>query len=208
MAKNYFPSNDSEFLTWFRNFLDKLKNNYAAELEVPGNVVSQLESDFNEAKSRLDELQAAKTKAQSATEAKNTAFGNIQNYMRDQVAIIKRHSKYTNTIGEDLGMIAPKPISKDNIPPGTKPSFLPTVMLDRVRLDWTKSFFSGVAIYGRRGSEQNFTLLARDTKSPYDDARPLLTPEQPESREYRMHYLLDDDEVGEWSDVVKVVCLF
>jgi hypothetical protein len=206
-TRNYFPSNDSEFITWFRNFIDKLKNIYAAVLEISTTLITQFETDITEAQTKLDELQTARTKAQAATQAKAAAFEAMQKRVRDTVVIMKRHTKFTQTVGEDLGIVTAKPLSRANIPAGTKPTFVATVMNDKVRLDWAKGEFDGVAIYGKRGSETGFTFLGRDNKSPYDDKRPSLVADQPEAREYRMQFLLSDEEVGEWSDIIRVICI-
>jgi hypothetical protein len=206
-SKNYFPLNDSEFLIWFQNYFTKLKTNYTTDLAVSDGEIDQLESEKNDATNILNELQAARAKVQSLTETKNSIFEKVQKHVRDMTVILKRRDKYTAAIGEDLGVIGPKPLSKSNIPAGTKPTFQAIVMSDKVRLDWVKGEFSGVAIYSKRGSETNFTFLSRDNRSPYDDTRHMIVADQPEAREYRMHYLLGDDEVGDWSDIVRVVCL-
>ncbi|MDI6780047.1 MAG: hypothetical protein QME25_07655 [Bacteroidota bacterium] len=52
-----------------------------------------------------------------------------------------------------------------------------------------------------------FTKLGKDTISPFEDNRRNSAPEIPEVRIYRMRYLKGDDEVGNWSDEVKIVCL-
>jgi hypothetical protein len=38
------------------------------------------------------------------------------------------------------------------------------------------------------------------------DNRPCLTPGKPETREYRAIYVVDDVEVGQFSDVLVVTC--
>ncbi|MEW6160073.1 MAG: hypothetical protein AB1813_21800 [Verrucomicrobiota bacterium] len=75
-----------------------------------------------------------------------------------------------------------------------------------VELTFNKEPYQGVAIYSKREGETQFTFLARDTYAPYNDSRPCLVTGKPELREYRAIYLLADDEVGQFSDVVIVVC--
>jgi len=115
---------------------------------------------------------------------------------------------YREAIGEDLD-IEP---STDGRPRAARivemrPTFQATVLPDKVRLDWVKGESDGVVVQCKRGAEANFSALDKDTKSPYDDGRRNLTPEQPETRIYRMRYLSGDQEVGAWSDEVRVLCM-
>jgi len=75
-----------------------------------------------------------------------------------------------------------------------------------VQLDFDKSVSDGVNIYAKRGDEPDFTFLARDTASPYIDNRPLLVATKPELREYKCVYVLNDEEIGLFSDDVVVNC--
>ncbi|MBI5215382.1 MAG: hypothetical protein HY960_06475 [Ignavibacteriae bacterium] len=53
-----------------------------------------------------------------------------------------------------------------------------------------------VVIYSMRGVETTYTMLDRDTRSPFDDSRPNLVPGVPEQRKYKYVYFLNDEEVG------------
>lgn len=74
----------------------------------------------------------------------------------------------------------------------------------RVRLQWKKRRMSGVRVYGRLAGQTEWQLLGTDTRSPYEDRRPLQTPGVPELREYRLRYLKDDDELGPYSNLQTV----
>ena len=54
--------------------------------------------------------------------------------------------------------------------------------------------------------DADFVFLARDTASPYIDHRPLLVATKPELREYKCVYVLNDEEIGLFSDEVVVNC--
>ena len=75
-----------------------------------------------------------------------------------------------------------------------------------VELDFDKSISDGVNIYSNRGTEADFTFLARDTVQPYVDNRPLLAAGKPELREYKCVYVQSDAEIGLFSDEVVVNC--
>jgi hypothetical protein len=67
-----------------------------------------------------------------------------------------------------------------------------------------------------RDGDADFVFLARDTApalpksdeggSPYIDNRPLLVATKPELREYKCVYVLNDEEIGLFSDKVVVNC--
>ena len=121
---------------------------------------------------------------------------------------LKRHVAYTDAIGEDIGIVPPAAGAPGSTASAVaKPGLQATILADKVRLDWVKGEWDGVVVQSKRGSETAFTTLGRDTVSPYEDARPGLTADTPESRTYRMRYLSGDEETGIWSDEVKVVCL-
>jgi hypothetical protein len=75
-------------------------------------------------------------------------------------------------------------------------------------MDWVKGQFDGVVVQSKRGAETSFTFLDKDTKSPYEDMRHNINPDQHEARTYRMRYLMNDQEIGLWTDEIKVYCLF
>ena len=77
-------------------------------------------------------------------------------------------------------------------------------MPDQVRIDWVKSIFDGVVIYGSYDG-QNFLRLDKDNRSPYEDIRKNRTNNVPETRYYKVRFLLKDKEVGMESDVAKTL---
>jgi hypothetical protein len=62
-----------------------------------------------------------------------------------------------------------------------------------------------VNIYGRLAGQSAWTLLGRDSESPYLDQRPLANPAVPEKREYMARGVVNDVEIGVDSDIVTVV---
>lgn len=75
-----------------------------------------------------------------------------------------------------------------------------------VELAFSKSKSDGVNLYSQRDGEAGFVFLARDTSSPYVDNRPLLAAGKPEVRRYKTIYVLNDQEIGQFSDEVTVTC--
>jgi hypothetical protein len=71
-----------------------------------------------------------------------------------------------------------------------------------VRIEFVKGAFDGVVIEGRRKEETQWTMLGTDNYSPYLDTRPPRIAGESEVREYRLRYLLKDEPVGDWSDII------
>ena len=72
-----------------------------------------------------------------------------------------------------------------------------------VLIRFKKNRHQGVWIEGQAGAETDWTYLAIDTGSPYNDARPLKVAGQPEKRRYRL-CLWDGDPTRVWSPVFEV----
>lgn len=73
-----------------------------------------------------------------------------------------------------------------------------------VILDWVRGRFDGVDVElsadGSTWAKGDF-----DTRSPFEDRRPLRTPGQPEQRYYHLRYRLKDVAYGQYSEVVQAV---
>ncbi|MBS4027977.1 MAG: hypothetical protein KGZ58_04990 [Ignavibacteriales bacterium] len=202
---DYIPRTNAEFVVWLNNVVNKVPN-HAATLGITNDQITQLQNDLQESTAKLNELNGLKATLQSLTQIKNEVFRKARKHARDIGILSKRSEAFTDAIGEDLGIIPPKPpLAKgdDEI----KPEFVATVLTDGIRIDWTKDRYSGVVIQSRRGAETENATLDKDTQPPYEDKRKNLAPNVPEARYYRIRYLDGDVEIGNWSDEVRVVCL-
>ncbi len=205
--KDYYPKTDERFLVWFDNFIDKAQV-HAATIGLTPADITQFQNDFTDAAKQVTDVENSRTTTQALVKKKNDLFDQVEKLIRDKVVILKRQSGYTKSIGEDLGVVPAEAGLGKGLPiENIKPSFAPTIMPDRVRLDWVKSEFDGVVIQCKRGNEINFSLLGKDNVSPYEDMRPSNNPDTPETRIYRMRYLIKDNEVGQWSDESRIICL-
>jgi hypothetical protein len=87
---------------------------------------------------------------------------------------IKTHPAYTESIGEQLGVEAPATASSTHVVAGAGPRPILTedgVLNGEVTIGFLKKGFTGVEIRTRRGTETEYSFLARDTESPYVDTR-------------------------------------
>jgi hypothetical protein len=125
--------------------------------------------------------------------------------LRQLVQRIQAAPGYTEAIGMNLGIVGPPPPAP--IPAAlAKPTARATAIPgSEVQVGFNKGDFDGVLVEGRRTGETTWTQLGTDYFSPYSDMRPPLEAGKPETREYRLRYLLRDEPVGEWSDIVAAV---
>lgn len=118
------------------------------------------------------------------------------------VQVIKANPNYTEAIGLQLGIVGAEDASENPVP-----TF--TLKVERgescevVKIVFRKYGRPGVAIYCRRGGGA-WELLAIDLASPYLDARPLLAPTVPETREYRLQYYEAEAPVGDFTAIASV----
>jgi hypothetical protein len=201
--RNFLPTTDAQLNFWLSNFASKI-GDVAAALNITPEQVAQFETDRVNLEARLKEVQTKKTAYQSSVAEKDFVRDAIVKRIRDTAVIIKRHANYTETIGEDLGIVPPELPALPGGNENAMPSFQAVLLPDRIRLDWVKDVFDGVMVQSKRGSETTFTPLGTDSISPYEDTRANLVAGVPEIRIYRMRYLLKDEEVGQWSDEKRI----
>lgn len=119
-----------------------------------------------------------------------------------QIAHLKTHAGYNETIGQDLKIIGTESEAEHPVP-----EFKTTVEdgpeCQCARLDFIKHGHDGVYIESRRNGGP-WEFLAIDTRKPYLDARPLLVSGQAEMREYRMRFWDGGEPNGDWTPVQKV----
>ncbi len=118
--------------------------------------------------------------------------------LRRLVQNIKSRPAYTDTIGQDLGIVSGSASAGPEAPTLT----LLSSTAGAVTLGWNKGGWTGVKVQGRTGAGGGWTDLGVDLFSPYVDTRPLSAPGQPETREYRACYLDGDDAQPTWSQAL------
>ncbi|TRX35233.1 hypothetical protein [Flavobacterium restrictum] len=113
---------------------------------------------------------------------------------------IKAHQSYTTAIGQNLGieMTNTQKVNLDSAQPTLK-----TVMRGgQVNLLWKKGKFGGILI--EKDSGAGFVTLDKDFHPDFIDNSTMPAQGQSAVWKYRAIYLLNDEKVGLWSDVVTV----
>lgn len=227
MAKgNYLPEGDSEKVTWLNNFSSKFSG-YSVLLGFTDDEVTGISKDAAMFAYCVMIVVLFKTEKQERVKYKNLvsngAIGTpiddfpslptipappdavpagIFKRLAKTVQRIKNHPKYTDAIGRDLGIIG----AEDTFDEDTyKTELTAEVFPGSVRISFTKGDVEAVNIYSRPEGETDWVFLATDHHSPYNDTRPLADPNTPETREYMGMGVIDDEEIGQPSDIVSAV---
>jgi hypothetical protein len=117
------------------------------------------------------------------------------------VSRIKASSAYTTSIGEDLGIIGDETTFDEG---AYAPEIKGETTPDGAKVKFTKKGVDGINVYSRSKGDSTWEKLAFDSSSPYLDARPLQTPGTPEVREYRGRGVINDVEIGQFSDIISI----
>ncbi|MBA3350925.1 MAG: hypothetical protein H0U23_00600 [Blastocatellia bacterium] len=220
----YFPNRIGDRIMWLKNYRNKLPNYQAAlGYSAPDVTATQADADyiiylyetwhpatrtFAEGASaylrqvlhstgpitnRPEFVLPAAPPAPAAVElgALRRIFGFVKN--------LKTRAGYTESIGEDLGIIG----AESEEDPNAIPSVKHEVRSGEVVLPFRKKGHMGVWIEGQVGDETAWSFLAIDTSNPYNDTRPLKVPGQPETRRYRLCYW-DDGPSNAWTNIIEV----
>lgn len=123
--------------------------------------------------------------------------------LRNLVQRIQLAPAYTEEIGVDLGITGTE--GRGPSAPDSSPK--PTVRArstgpGAVQVDFSKERFDGVLVESLREGDDGWQSLGLDSYSPYIDERPPKSAGKPETRQYRVRYMLRDQPTGEWSDIV------
>ena len=109
---------------------------------------------------------------------------------------IKASPNYTEAIGHDLGIIGSEHIID---PASMKPVLKLVFEGAAVQVQWIKGHAGAVRI--EKDSGAGFQFLAIDSVPDYTDTTPITAAA---TWKYRAMYIINDELVGQWSDVVSI----
>jgi hypothetical protein len=175
-------------------------------------VLLQLESDRDELKAYRDNIFSGNPKGTAADyptvgisplPALNIGVKpGIISRNREFYNFLKGHPNRTNESLADLGIITvtpPKVVTAD-LRPGLK---VTAKINDRIEVSFSKQGQTAIRLQMRRGTA-DWISLGDPTSSPFTD-NTASTGGNPEKREYRGVYMLKNEIVGQYSDIVTIV---
>ena len=227
MTTSYFPSTEAARLAWVMNYRDKLP--------VHGPKVGLGEAEIVNTQSELhfylwmhrDYYPPSQADAKESTVYRNfmdTGSGTVTHFppprtpipdpppvplpgiltrLFAQIAGIKSRLDFNDYIGNELGIIASGDTTAHPWPEFSL-HYEQGPDVRRVSIHFTKYGHDGVWIESRIiGGE--WLALGADNAKPHYDTRPLLDPNLPEVREYRLRWWDKGEPNGEFSPIQKIV---
>ena len=185
-----YLSEDSNYLSWAINSHLKIDTN-KKDWTLFKNILKKGEENITS--------NPAPTAPKLDSEPKIVAPGVIYRFTT-MVNRIKAHPNYTTSIGQNLGIeqTAPPPLNRDTAQPVLK-----AVMRGgKVNLLWKKGRYSGILL--EKDSGNGFVVLDRDFTPPFVDNSQLPASGESAIWMYRASYLMKDEKVGVWSDIVTI----
>lgn len=215
MAKTYyFPKKIGDQRNWLENYRTQIGTVGPALGMTAGEVTDNTDA-ADAIIDSIDATTAAENTYKQKVSDKDAAMKtNFNDLIRPAVQRLKTSPSYTEGAGDLLGINGPESgFDPDTFKPTGKAELFP----GEVKLSFKKSQADGVYIYSRTltsgdsdpsnpspSDEAEFNIIALDLHSPYVDNRPLATPGKPEVREYYFRAMLNDQKIGQPSDIIKV----
>ena len=216
----YMPSDDAGKAAWLANFSSKLPT-YQGPLGLTAAEITAVAADntffayaFNAQTQISSYAQQWTTFKNAARDGKAASLGNAPVvpatggatavapgiFLRTAalVARIKKQPGYTESIGQALKIIGAEQTVDLT---AMKPALTAKQEAGGVVVGWTKQEMDAVEILVDRGA--GFVFLAIDTVPDYTDTQSLPAG-QSALWKYKAIYRLNDERVGQWSDVVSV----
>jgi len=199
--KDFIKKTDSLLVAWCTNFKTQI-DIAATSMGLDQQFVTLQKSICDNITTAIANTDLAKNDYKVKVDIKQSIIADGIQQLRGAANQIKSNSKYTDGIGQSLGIVGTPdaPIDTQN--------FKPTITLalghGYVIVKFTKKGIEGVNVYSRLQGSATWTFLAHDTHSPYDDHRMLATAGAPENREYMVIGALNDSEIGVPSDIASI----
>ncbi|HMJ92058.1 MAG TPA: hypothetical protein VK530_19710 [Candidatus Acidoferrum sp.] len=149
----------------------------------------------------IDALTAAEAAFNMAKFQARTGKAGTDTSLREAIRQWKVATGWTEAMAATLAVLSG---STEFDPDTYKPEFTVKVIGGEIRIDWIRKGVQAVHIYCRLRGTTGWTKLALDTNSPYVDGAPLAQPGVPETREYMLRGVMDDQEIGLDSDIQSV----
>jgi hypothetical protein len=121
--------------------------------------------------------------------------------IRNMVGRIKRHSAYNQSMGEDMGIVGDEQTIDI---PNLKPVLKSRLDAERPLIIWNKGAADRINIYVDRKDGAGFVFLATDSYPDYLDTFTLPAGQNSAVWDYKARYLIGDEPVGLFSDIISV----
>jgi hypothetical protein len=197
---SYLPSRQAELAAWEDNFIAKISEVVLA-VGMPATAADEITAKVTAHQDTFAAMNEKKAEVAAASKKNEIQKDATLADLSEFIGLLKAQPNYTDDLGKMIGVVRPEGGEKNM---ENKPVLDLSMEGGVITIKFKKHGMTGIKIYSKRGTETEFSFLAIDTASPYNDTRPNLITGQPEKREYMAYYLDKDDQVGLPSDVISV----
>lgn len=199
----YYPVLEGDVPPFYDNAVKKLNDTYGAKYSIDHAVITNLETHNTQIPLKIAKAENDRQTAQASTVIKQEELSAAKKELLWVFKKIEEAPNFDEQDAEDLGMRRIKtPIDLNKVKPVITKI---TLLSDKVIFDWIKGELHGIIVESSYDGN-TFTFLDKDQKSPFDDTRKNKVENTAETRYYKFRYLYNDQPVGEYTDVIKVVC--
>jgi hypothetical protein len=223
--KTFIPSADKDKAVWLKNFANKISV-YQPTLGLTAAEVASVQADSVIFTYTIDMVEIYKNDTQKRVSFKNIlGYGEIGTPLpvfpanptlavppalvaagifkriAKLVQKIKNTATYNDSIGQDLGIVAPEG-SVDTL--DMKPELKGALDAGRPLIKWKKKNASSIDIYVDRKDGKEFIFLANDSQPDYIDTFEMPSGQTSVVWDYRGIYRIRDEQVGDFSEVLSI----
>ncbi len=199
----YYPEADAEVASYYDNVLKKMVP-LAAKYTISAPVLTKLQGYNTQIPAAKLKSDADQQTAKASVKAKNDL---LMHARTDLLRELKRITDLPDFDEADAMNLGIRRESTAEVLTETQAHVSGlTVLPGQVVIDWVKGKMDGVVVYASADGA-NFEQIGKDLRSPFEDKRPNKIAGQPEVRYYRLRYLKQDEEVGQYSDVQSATVL-
>lgn len=201
MTNSFFPKTDAGLVVWATNYKEELIH-YATQLGMSPAQLADEEAMCDVIIGAVNSVNTQKNLLKGLVDAKKKAVKIQGGALRLEIGRHKKAVDYTETIGQDLGIVS---TNVEFNPTTYKAKIFTELFGGFIRIRFRKMGANGINLYQRKKGNMEWTFLARATKSPFDYHLTLSQADQPEHWEFRAFGVVKDDEIGIASDIVEIV---
>ena len=198
---DYIPPTDDALVIWLTNLKTKITGNSAAPLNLSAARLTQITAWCQFLIDAINNTTQKKNEWLAAAAAKQTQANTCLAGLRAEIGQWKADPAITDAIIADLQIVGGGAAFDAE---GYHASITAQAFSGYVRIKFKKLGADGINLYSRIKGAAAWKFVSRDTNSPYDDHTPLTTPGVAEVREYQAFGVVNDEQIGQPSDIVSV----
>ncbi|BAV05483.1 hypothetical protein SAMN05421788_10565 [Filimonas lacunae] len=197
---HFIPQQEGLLLLWLTNLKEKIGTAGAAA-GMPATEITELETFLTALIGAINLAEIKRNELKNAlTERDELKKINLKGIMV-LVNRLKNLPGYKASIGSELGLNSTSQVVDPLL---LKPDIKAAVYPGKVLITFNLQLMNCITIYSRIKGSNGWDRLGNDYESPFEDVRPLMVANQPETREYQALYFNGRQDVGYASDIIEV----